>query len=363
MGKIIEGVWDCKYCGTKLISTKERECPVCSRQRDHNIKFYIADPKNYADEEGVKNAQKGPDWLCNFCDALNPDDADVCYNCGAPKENGSLDYFQKKAQQDMEYFSSSEQQKQRARHEERKREEQKKNIAKGLVGIFSIIAAVILLFNIFTPKERDVEIQSFLWERGVVVEEYKTVKENDWDLPSNANLLYTEEEIRSYSNILSHYETKERTYTDEVLVGYETVVVGHEDLGNGYFEEITETQPVYETVTKTETYEEPVYIQVPVYDTKYYYEIDKWVYAYTEKTSGSDKSPYYTSILETDICRIAEKTEEYTVVAYDSEKDKNIDFKLPYDKWMALNVGQEIHVVQHFGGEVEILPLATTLVA
>ena len=40
MGKIIEGVWDCAYCGTDKIRGAIRKCPNCGRQRDDNIKFY-----------------------------------------------------------------------------------------------------------------------------------------------------------------------------------------------------------------------------------------------------------------------------------------------------------------------------------
>ena len=94
MGKIIEGVWDCAYCGTDKIRGAIRKCPNCGRQRDDNIKFYIADPKNYVDEKTAKTISKNPDWQCSYCDGLNSDNDSVCYNCGATREASMKNYFE-----------------------------------------------------------------------------------------------------------------------------------------------------------------------------------------------------------------------------------------------------------------------------
>ena len=44
MGRLVEGVWDCPYCGTDRIRGLLHKCPHCGRQRDNTIKFYLADP-------------------------------------------------------------------------------------------------------------------------------------------------------------------------------------------------------------------------------------------------------------------------------------------------------------------------------
>jgi hypothetical protein len=70
--------------------------------------------------------------------------------------------------------------------------------------------------------------------------------------------------------------------------GYDTK---YKDLGNGQFEEIQ--VPRYRTEYEEETYEEPVYRSVPVYKTKYYYDIDKWIKVTTADTCGKDHEPYW----------------------------------------------------------------------
>ena len=61
-------------------------------------------------------------------------------------------------------------------------------------------------------------------------------------------------------------------------------------------EEKIET-PVYNYVDKTETYQDPVYENVAINQTKYYYEIDKWVHKRYITTSGADKNPYWGEVI------------------------------------------------------------------
>lgn len=62
MGKIIEGVWDCVYCGAKKVRGGLRECPQCGHPRDENVTFYIDNPKNYIYDE--KAAAKACTGMC-----------------------------------------------------------------------------------------------------------------------------------------------------------------------------------------------------------------------------------------------------------------------------------------------------------
>ena len=43
MGKIIEGLWDCPFCGNKRIRAGQKTCPDCGHPQDENIKFYMPD--------------------------------------------------------------------------------------------------------------------------------------------------------------------------------------------------------------------------------------------------------------------------------------------------------------------------------
>ena len=71
-------------------------------------------------------------------------------------------------------------------------------------------------------------------------------------MPQEGRLLYTKTEISGYSSVLDHYETRSRDVTKTKAVGTETYTVGYRDLGNGYYEEITDTRTIYETYTETE---------------------------------------------------------------------------------------------------------------
>lgn len=107
--------------------------------------------------------------------------------------------------------------------------------------------------------------------------------------------------------VIDHYEDK----------------VSHVDLGNGYFEEKTERAPVYKEETYTETSREPVYRQEPVYDTKYYYEIDRWTVVDAAKSSGHDQNPSWTELKLKDSQRAGSKKEYYSVTTtYQGKKER-----------------------------------------
>lgn len=94
MGKIVEGLWDCKYCKSKGIGGSKRECPHCGKPRDTDTKFYMPGTVTYVEEEKAKEVSRNPDWVCRFCDCLNPDTTDVCISCGASRTAENLDYFE-----------------------------------------------------------------------------------------------------------------------------------------------------------------------------------------------------------------------------------------------------------------------------
>ena len=375
MGKIIEGVWDCVYCDTKRIRGSLDRCPVCGKTRGIDTKFYIADPKNYVDEEKAKKISKNPDWLCSFCDSLNSDNINICPNCGATRTESEKNYFtmhqkDNKNNTDSQHndsekitndtdlnkhtaniYQNSSDNNNYSFNEEKVISKKKnfKSILPFCIPIGAIIALIALFTFLLLPKNVTATVDSFSWERTITIEEYKTVEESDWSLPSTARLQYQQREIRSYNQVIDHYETKTRTYTEQVIDHYETRVTGHRDLGNGYFEEITQQVPVYRTETKTETYEEPVYRQEPVYDTKYYYEIDKWVLKNKEKSEGNDKSPYWPKFTLNNNERQGERTSTYYIYCTTS-KDKQEKYTVKEDVWESLNIGDVIKLkVDAFG--------------
>ena len=398
MGRTIEGFWDCPWCGKKHIRGLVRECPSCGAARGEDVTFYMDDPHNYIDEETVKKVGTNPDWLCMYCGGLNNDKLTICKSCGASRD-GTKNYFQIKKDRpkkfnglpitqnkqpnpyyhddeednDGEYESSTDEKDDVSNNSSDNTEnqvdekEQKNNPFKdwlksinwkkaGLISLGSILAIVLIIgiISIFTPKMHTVTVDGFYWERSIDVEKLTTVNESDWDLPSGGRLQRTAEEIRSYKDVFDHYETKTRQVAEQVLDHYETVVTGYTDNGNGTFSEKTEQRPVYRTEYRTETYEEPVYKSVPVYDTKYYYEIDKWLHEKYITTKGDDQSPEWGVYECEDKERLGSRSETYKIYVTD-EKDKQDEYTLDLNEWKELKQGDKIKVKVHFGGKAEII--------
>ncbi len=165
MGKIIEGLWDCPFCGNKRIRAGQKTCPDCGHPQDENTKFYMPDEIKYVSEEEAEKISRNPDWQCSFCGSLNSDDLNVCKNCGATKEDSERNYF-----------------------EMRQQEEEK-------MGIFAAI--IFGMMSCLAPKIKNVTIDDLNWERTIDIEEVVTHNESDWSLPDDASLQYTKSEIQS----------------------------------------------------------------------------------------------------------------------------------------------------------------------
>lgn len=346
-GRLIEGVWDCSYCGTKKIRGSIRECPQCGHPRDEDVQFYLDDPTNYVEGSVASKINRNPDWVCPYCDCLNSDNDSICKGCGASRD-GSKDYFQNKTEKEekkTELKSRPYQHNLGSEYRPRRNRGWIKWVAIGL----GVAALIITLLCIFLPRTVEGTITDIYWKSYVDIEEYTTVQESDWSVPSGGRLLYSRSEIRSYDHVLDHYET--RTRSVQVLDHYEDYVSGYRDLGNGYFEEIISQRPVY--TTKTETYQEPVYKDVPVYDTKYYYEIERWLHQSYKTKSNHDKSPYYSDYMPQNKERETRRWTEYFVVIKDN-KEKERTLSLSEEDWNKIEINQKVRLKVFSNGEAEI---------
>jgi len=375
MGKLIEGFWDCKYCDKIGIRGGISECPSCSKARDENTIFYLNKKKmSYVPEKKARTINRNPDWLCNYCNRLNSDSNSSCISCGAPRTSENLDYFENRVlkenkekqnildeqKHNQETFSSNSFYKLNytdfiknglGRKLSSFKSFLSTNILSIIITIFILIVMAGLIF-LFIPKTQEVTIQELSWKHSINIERYQTVEENDWDLPTNARLLYSKQEFSHFEEVLDHYETKTRQVAKQRIIGYEEYVSGYRDLGNGYFEEIISLQPIYETYYETETYQEPVYRQEAVYCTKYYYEIDKWVYERSVVTSGTDKKPYWGEVTLADDERVSTKSQSYSILGI-NQKQKEVTISLSYEDWISLEIGQIVKIKVSFGhGEI-----------
>lgn len=154
--------------------------------------------------------------------------------------------------------------------------------------------------------------------------------------------------------MIDHYETVTETKIREVLDHYENHT-SYSDLGNGYFEEHTSQTPVYRTETYEDTYQKPVYKQEPVYATKYYYEIDRWVTVDRAVSSGEDHDPHWPDVNLKEKQRKGNKSETYTVVVTIEGKDTTKEYSMPFDEWKSLEKGSTVKLKVNKLGHAELV--------
>lgn len=356
MGKIIEGLWDCPFCGNKRIRAGQKTCPDCGHPQDENTKFYMPDEIKYVSEEEAEKISRNPDWQCSFCSSLNSDDLNVCKNCGATKEDSERNYFEMR-QQEEEKKRKKEEKKESCQKNIPQNTPKKKPLLRRVLLILGIFAVIIFgMMSCLAPKIKNVTIDDLDWERTIDIEEVVTHNESDWSLPDDARLQYTKSEIQSYKDVLDHYETVTETKTRSVIDHYEEKS-SYVDLGNGYFEEQTESVPVYTEETYTEDVEKPVYRKEPVYATKYYYEIDKWTVVDTAKSSGNDQNPSWPEPKLKDGQRTGAEEEHYFVTAtYEKKKSKTETgrYEMDFSQWKELKKGEKIELKIDAAGFAEI---------
>lgn len=395
MGRVLEGFWDCSYCGNKHISGLKKSCPSCGRVRDETTKFYMdgTGKERELTDEQLSSVGSGPDWLCAFCGSYNSSDIEICKSCGHSRDEEDRDYFEQqrvneeKARERREYelrvtgerqYSTEGQQeptgvasgiggantgRETVGKEWDTRREGERGVRLGrgtnfnltkALPILGVILLVLLGIFLLVPKATTLTVDKLTWDYAIQIEELKTFNESDWQMPAGARLQHTSTEIHHYDQVLDHMETKTRQVPHEVLDGYDEVVTGYTDNGNGTFIANTTQVPRYRTEYTTETYQEPVYRDEPVYATKYYYEIDRWTRTRAVTTSGIDKSPYYGEVILADKEREGVRSEDYTLYCH-NEKGKEFEYTITKEEWEKLNVGENINAKVNAIGDFELI--------
>ncbi|HSR19968.1 MAG TPA: zinc ribbon domain-containing protein [Anaerolineales bacterium] len=78
----VELEWICPNCSTRNPGPT-KSCTNCGAPQPDNVQFQRkADEKLVADQESVKAAQAGPDYVCPYCGTRNSARAKVCSKCG-----------------------------------------------------------------------------------------------------------------------------------------------------------------------------------------------------------------------------------------------------------------------------------------
>lgn len=363
--EIVEGFWICNHCHTKVPGTV-RNCPNCGQPVDKNTSFDV-DKENarVLSKEEAKDKGNGANWICPFCDAQNENEDVYCKSCGSPREESKTNYFNRTEKQTKEHSHKAEDmdlyeengQVQKTFPIKENHLNYSNRTRKSSVGtfidlnrlksaamiIFPILIGIIFLtcflIHVNTPKSGT--IQGFSWNVTQTIEEYKYISDSSWDRPGyGADITDEKQELYGYNKVKVGEETKTRTETRREKVGshYETE---YEDNGDGTFTKITIEVDDYDYVPVEVTYTEPIYENVPIYRTKYYYSEWKWVYSRKEYRNGAGKAVKEPEFTLKNKERIAGTDYTYSINIQD--KDGNIT-TLTCDKelWETLNIGDFI---------------------
>lgn len=389
--RIVEGIWDCPYCGTTAIGGLTKHCPNCGHPQDKDTTFRLGEKKRYLSDTERTSVGTDPDWACDYCDSLNNAHFIYCKNCGQPREKENRDYFQLR-QKEQEKQRQTERQKETGGEDppvtekapcendtgenllqedplehpgvkkdtgsshgaSRLWEIVKYHKHKLLTSLLAILAVALFISGmtaLFSPKQYNGTVSNKAWTREIKVEQYKTLRESGWSLPVDARLAYTKTEIRSYVQVLDHYEKRFRNVPYQVLDGYDTSYTNN---GNGTFTE--HQSPRYRTEYRTEYYEEPVYRTEPVYDTRYYYDVDRWVYDHSIKTTGTVDTPFWGEVSLTENERESGRTQHYRIYVDVIRKDKKKTYT--YDcnqsEWSGYGLHSDVQITVKAGVVTEI---------
>ena len=340
--EVVVGLWDCSRCGRKANSGLEVECPGCGGARDEDVTFYLPqegqEARLTAPNDLRRAAAAGPEWLCEHCGSSVPADLTVCTNCGAPRGKSDARAVRMYAPGEAPRTGAKPQ---RAAPPPPQRRPRRPGAVALIVLAFVFLAGYLAL----RPRAVTATVTELAWSRVIEVEEYRLLQQEGWDPPSDARVTGRDRRVRSYRQVLDHYETATRDVSERVQVGTRTerVQVGTRDNGNGTFSHVYENRsiPVYETRTRRETYQKPVYRQEPVYDTWHHYEIWRWVHDRDVRAAGGPEvAPHWPAVsLKGKQEREGKRTEEYRVTLR-GPKERVYQTTLPQERWGSLRVGE-----------------------
>ena len=305
------GRWDCPTCGTVGVPGPETRCPNCGASRPKNVQFYLPPESEVVEDEVlIREARAGADWVCGHCHSQNKAAADQCFSCGNPRDEESEDI----ALREREYRPGEAPKAAPSRPRTLHPEEQPKpkRNRSWLPAVILLVVAV--LGGGAIPRTVGVGIQAFSWERTHQILHKEAVQHEEWQVPAGAFQVESFQAVHHYNKVFRGYET--RTRTERVQVGTQRVVCGTIDKGNGYFEDRYCNEPVYES--RQVEYQEEVYDNVPVYDTKYRFRLWEWVarQEYLLRTSGNDQQPEWpvtSSYAGKEDFREGDKAERYWI--------------------------------------------------
>lgn len=236
-----------------------------------------------------------------------------------------------------------------------------------LICLAAALVIVFLCAFFFGTHEVYANVTSFYWERNITVEEYKTLHEGGWSVPSGGR--QTGNEIRKSGDKKVHdgYRTEYYTTTcyrteSQMDTCYRSVYHSRscmEDNGNGSFSSYecgsssSESYSCSKIVTVPypcqESRQVEVYHYEPVYSTWYFYDIERWVSIANYPTKGNNHEPYYDKSYQIvdDKHRLKQGGEKYIVYFINDEVGT---FQKEYDleTWSSFSYESKVKVTTNF---------------
>jgi len=332
------------------------------------VEFFLEDDAAALNDENLlRQANAGADWICRYCSGNNRAFDKQCSSCGSLRsdrdkqlieETRGVDDWSEQAQR----AARSAAQTQKSSQPEPKKSFFSRRLFKfGLLGSGGLMVLVVALFAILLyianiTYSTEVEVTGLEWTRTIALEEYKTVAETAWEgeVPPNVRVQSQTRAVHHTDKVPNGTRTVPETYTEEVSDGTERYVCGRKSKKNGFFEDEYCSRTKYKSVTKTRNKTETIYKDVPVYKIRYNYLIDKWVMTGEKTTSGTDFNPQWATVQTDNVrTRTGNRAEIYNLLCKElGGAGKPHKIKLTAENWSKFKSGQRLHGKTDFFGDL-----------
>ena len=316
-----EMLWDCHCGATGLLGLTHRHCPACGSAQDPTRRYY---PPEGSEVAVGDHPYQGADVVCPGCGTPNAGRAAHCVNCGTDLK-GAHNVVTRAAVGEGVADSVRAA---RAEHAARTAEERATAMAahahasgaraapsgKRPLWIAAAVALVLAaICGVLTlSSDEAVEVTRHTWERTVALEELAPRRDSAWRdaVPADARGVTCAREQRD-----TRKEQDGQTCTTK-----------REDKGDGTFSAREECTPTYR--------------DVPVYDEKCSFTVDRWATRETLRASGdlATAPAWPDTPPATGTLRAGARTETYTLHLKVGEGDAET-CEIPEARWRAVQDG------------------------
>lgn len=334
-------LWDCPTCAHTGNLGPHTNCAACGATRPKDVQFYMPEkPITVENEAELQKAKAGADWICGHCTAHNKAWETVCRACANPRDTLSDDKnIEEKEYNENEVPLTGKRERQLNANELAHVREKNAPSSKRFLWLFPIALVIIVLALFFWKTESNVQVTGFQWERETDMLHYEIATHEDWHLPAEAIESNRFQAIHHYNKVFVRNET--RTRTVQVPAGTERYVCGKVSKGNGYFADKYCTRTIYKD--KQESYQEAIYQDVPIYQTKYRYKIWEWVKKEPIRAEGKNQNPEWAKPTVSDISKWkeGEKREKYWLWVTDRKGEKHQE-EVSFSLWKKVQLKDKI---------------------